>query len=84
MSPTLNDGDSVLFKKIRGNTVIKKGDIVVFNHPFKHSFKIVKRVVKVKSKSKLFVEGDNYDPLSTDDSNNFGYIDRNLLIAFKR
>ena len=84
MFPTYKDGDSIYLKKITKQDNIEVSDIVVFPHPFKKDCNVIKRVVKIKNKSKLFVEGDNADINSTDDSHNFGYIDIDKLIAIKK
>ena len=84
MSPTYKDGDQVCFKKIIPNQRVEVNDIVVFMHPLKRDYKIIKRVAHIKNKTKLFVEGDNADIASTEDSHNFGYIDSCELIAIKK
>tara|TARA_B100000902_G_C27256235_1_gene887991 strand:- start:1059 stop:1355 length:297 start_codon:yes stop_codon:yes gene_type:complete len=84
MSPTFKDGDSVLFKKMNTNYKAIVNDIVVFMHPLRRDFKLIKRVSHIKDETKLFVEGDNTDISSSDDSHNFGYIDSSDLIAIKQ
>ena len=84
MFPTYKDGDQVYLKKIVSNESIGVNDIVVFMHPLKRDCKVIKRVVHIKNKTKLFVEGDNVDIASTDDSHNFGYINSHQLIAIKK
>jgi len=84
MSPTYKDGDSVFLDKIAINHEIRINDIVVFKHPFKENCKVIKRVVKIKDGSSFFVEGDNPHIASSEDSHNFGYINRNHLIAVKK
>ena len=81
MSPTYSDGDSINLKKFSRNHKINVGDIVVFNHPLKENFKLIKRVKKLVDKDKIFVEGDNIDFLSSEDSHNFGLINRKAIIA---
>ena len=84
MSPTYIDGDSICMDKFNSNHTIEINDIVVFIHPFKKDCKIIKRVKKIKDNFKLFVEGDNIDLASTDDSHNFGYININKIIAIRK
>ena len=84
MSPTYIDGDTVRLLKMHPNQSVDVSDIVVFMHPLKKDFKLIKRVTQIRHDSKLFVEGDNPDVLSTDDSHNFGYINKSDLIAIKK
>ena len=80
MSPHYNDGDVLDFYEISTTTKIEIGDLVVFPHPFKSKLKLFKRITKIKDRTKVFVEGDNPDPLSSEDSHNFGFIDiKNIL-----
>tara|TARA_Y100001970_G_C14113763_1_gene792395 strand:- start:414 stop:719 length:306 start_codon:yes stop_codon:yes gene_type:complete len=81
MLPTYKDGETICCKKYDKYDNINLGDVVVFNHPFKNNFKIIKRVTKIKDKFQLFVEGDNQNISSSEDSHSFGYINRNQLIA---
>ena len=83
MKPTFNDGDLVKLKKYTDQDV-EISDIVVFMHPFKDNFKLIKRVTKISDQSKLFVEGDNLNIGSSNDSHNFGYINKNNIIAIKK
>tara|TARA_B100000427_G_scaffold315239_1_gene309137 strand:- start:161 stop:451 length:291 start_codon:yes stop_codon:yes gene_type:complete len=82
MFPTFKDGDSICFEKFN-NHKININDIVVCKHPFKTDFNIIKRVTKIREK-KLFIEGDNKDIFSSEDSHNFGFISENKIIAIKR
>ena len=84
MSPTFKDGDCVLLKKMNSTHKAIVNDIVVFMHPLKKDFKLIKRVSHIKDETRLFVEGDNPDISSSDDSHNFGYIDSSDLIAIKQ
>ena len=83
MKPTFNDGDLVRLKKYT-NQDVKISDVVVFMHPLKDNFKLIKRVTKINDQSKLFVEGDNPNIGSSYDSHNFGYINKDNLIAIKK
>ena len=84
MSPTYSDGDSISLHKISINDQVGINDIVVFKHPFKENCKVIKRVVRVKDGSSFFLEGDNPHIASSEDSHNFGYINRSHLIAVKK
>ena len=81
MYPTYRDGESINLKKFSSNHKINIGDVVVFNHPLRKNFNLLKRVKKLVGKDKLFVEGDNIDFLSSEDSHNFGLINRKAIIA---
>ena len=52
----------------------------VFTHPFKPKVTCVKRVKRITD-SGLFVEGDNPDPLASEDSHNFGIVSLDSIIA---
>ena len=79
MWPSLLDGDIIEFTTIT-NQVINLNDIIVFNHPLKREVICVKRVKQI-SENRYFVQGDNPDPTSSEDSHNFGLIDRKNIIA---
>ena len=81
MFPTYRDGESINLNKFSSNHKINVGDVVVFNHPLRKNFKLLKRVKRIVGKDKLFVEGDNIDYLSSEDSHNFGLINRKAIIA---
>ena len=83
MLPTYKDGDSISLRRFEGQK-IKVNDIVICSHPFKTNLKILKRVTKIKDGTKLFLEGDNINVSSSEDSHNFGYIDKSNVIAIKR
>ena len=84
MMPKYKDGDVINMMKFDFNQKININDIVVFSHPFNDSLKIIKRITKIKDKTKFFVEGDNPDHLSTTDSHNFGYVNIKNIIAIKK
>ena len=56
------------------------GNLVVFTHPFKPNVTCVKRVKRITD-SGAFVEGDNPDPLASEDSHNFGIVSLDAIIA---
>ena len=52
---------------------LKVNDVVLALHPNSKGLKIVKRIQSVKG-DWIFLVGDNPDPLSSDDSHNFGAV----------
>jgi len=80
MYPTLTDGQTVSAEILNEFDDVRVGDIVVLLHPFKPETHIVKRI---KSFDGLlyFVEGDQPDPLGSEDSHNFGPVGRDLILA---
>ena len=79
MWPTFVDGDVVEFESMK-DQIVNLEDIIVFNHPLKRDVICVKRVKRI-SDNRYFVEGDNPDPTSSEDSHNFGLIDRKNILA---
>ena len=76
--PTLKDGDIIFFKTyIKGKSVLKVGQIVIFNHPFK-DISLIKRIKSV-SKNSIEVFGDNNE--FSDDSTKFGFINDEKVIG---
>jgi len=80
MYPTLTDGQTVSADILNEFDDVRIGDIVVLLHPFKPETHIVKRI---KSFDGLlyFVEGDQPDPMGSEDSHNFGPVGRDLILA---
>ena len=81
MWPSLKDGDVVEFQEFSEH-IIAVGDIVVFKHPLKPDVTCLKRITSIEN-GRLFVEGDNPDPLGSEDSHNFGPINTASIIAIK-
>lgn len=79
MWPNFKDGETLSCEEYTGQSVVV-GNIVVFIHPFKPSVTCVKRVKRITD-SGLFVEGDNPDPLASEDSHNFGIVSFDAIIA---
>jgi nickel-type superoxide dismutase maturation protease len=67
MLPTLKDGDNVM---IRPTKSVKPGDIVLADHPYKTSVKILKRVSEIDGEGRYSLAGDN--PTESTDSRTFG------------
>lgn len=80
MYPTLTDGQTVSAEILHEFDDVRIGDIVVLLHPFKPETHIVKRI-KSFDGVLYFVEGDQPDPLGSEDSHNFGPIARDLILA---
>jgi len=76
MWPTLKAGDTVLVKPTLTPVA---GDIVLANHPYKSSVKIVKRVAEILPDGALILRGDN--PLESSDSRSFGSISKRDVIG---
>ena len=79
MWPTLRDGDIVRFEKIDLN-LIEPNLIVLFKHPIKKDFNLIKRISTVED-GEVFLIGDNPDPNASEDSHNFGCINVKNIIA---
>ena len=82
MWPKLNDGDTIECVVYTGQVVELKS-LIVFTHPFKSSVTCVKRVSRIEDE-RFFVEGDNPDPLASEDSHNFGWLPKSLVIAIEK
>lgn len=76
MLPSFKNGDEVLIKPCKEYQV---EDVVLANHPYKQSLKILKRINKKNDAGKFFLIGDNLDESS--DSRSFGFISQNLIIG---
>ena len=78
MIPSLCDSDLVIFKKYYVNkTILKMGDIIIFNHPFKN-IRLIKRIKSIEKYS-IEVSGDNKS--ASHDSNFFGLIQKEKVIG---
>jgi len=80
MWPTFADGDEVFFESFNGQR-LEIGDIVVANHPFKSNLNVVKRIAGIDHNDKIHLEGDNPDPLSSEDGHNFGPVNKEGIYA---
>ena len=83
MVPTLHEGDWAVAVRVRR---IRRGQIVVIEHPDRPGFELVKRVVALPGETvgerrladdEYWVEGD--DPTASTDSRRFGPIGRGLV-----
>ena len=73
MWPTICDGERLEFLPHDTENVPAKGSVVLAEHPLKQGVLMVKRVKSV-SAGRVFLEGDNPDPLASEDSHNFGTV----------
>lgn len=73
MWPTIYDGERLEFVPHDTENVPAKGSVVLAEHPLKQGVLMVKRVKSV-SADRVFLEGDNPDPLASEDSHNFGTV----------
>jgi nickel-type superoxide dismutase maturation protease len=80
MWPTFSDGEKVKASEL-SEEELTIGDIVVSKHPLKSKVIIVKRINQILANNQLFLQGDNPDPLSSEDSHNFGPVNVNLIIG---
>ena len=81
MWPNLQDGQKLNCTEYNGHD-LSVGDLVVFRHPFNKNLTLIKRITKINSANDFWIEGDNPDPTSSDDSHNFGYISKDNIVAF--
>ena len=79
MWPTLKDGQIV--DAIQQSDA-RLGDIVVVKHPLKNAT-VIKRLTRLDG-DEMFIEGDNPDPLGSEDSHNFGTVSMSSIIAIIR
>jgi len=76
--PSLKEGDIVFFKIYKEeNSVLKPGQIVIFNHPLKNIF-CIKRI-SVVNQNNIEVLGDNIQ--FSEDSNKFGLLNNEKIIG---
>lgn len=69
MLPTLKGGDAVMIER---NASVSIGDIVLAQHPYKQSVKILKRVESIDAGGRYSLVGDNPD--ESTDSRTFGAV----------
>jgi nickel-type superoxide dismutase maturation protease len=76
MLPTFKNGDEVLIKSDKNYQL---NDVVLANHPFKKSIKIIKRIGQITDDGKFFLIGDN--PPESTDSRTFGFFNGDQIIG---
>ena len=78
MLPSLKEGDIVFFKIYKEKySVLKPGQIVIFNHPLKNII-CIKRI-SVVNQNNIEVLGDNIE--FSEDSNKFGLLNNEKIIG---
>ena len=78
MLPSLKKGDIVFFKNYKkGKSDLQKGQIIIFNHPFKNK-RLIKRINSVNQYN-IEVLGDNIE--FSEDSNKFGLVNKGRIIG---
>ncbi len=76
MLPTLKNGDAVLLDP---TAEVEVGDIVLANHPFKQSVKVIKRIGEISTDERFLLIGDN--PGESSDSRSFGAIPKSEILG---
>ena len=71
MWPTFSNDDLLEFTSVNP-AELTKGDVVLAVHPLKSKVLLVKRIHRIETDGRLFLTGDNPDPLASEDSHNFG------------
>lgn len=76
MFPTLNAGDVVLIDKASN---LKIGDLVLADHPFRSSVRIIKRIADIATDGSLVLSGDN--ARESTDSRTFGAVSIESIVG---
>ena len=84
MLPNYINGQTYKFDLFDCNLDICKGDVVIFNHPFKKNLILIKRINGIIQGKKIIVTSDNPDSLHYQDSCNFGPILKKNIIGIKK
>ena len=79
MWPTFPDGTQFLLNPCPFEE-LSVGDVVLAQHPFKSTVRIVKRIQNIQAHT-VFLVGDNPDPLASEDSHNFGYVRHEAILG---
>ena len=81
MWPTYPDQHVATFRTVEATQHIPPGTVVLAQHPLKPEVKVVKRVRHITDEGRLFLEGDQPDPLGSEDSHNFGAVKAGAILA---
>ena len=79
MWPTFPDGTQFLLNPCPFEE-LSVGDVVLAQHPFKSTVRIVKRIQNIQAHT-VFLVGDNPDPLASEDSHNFGSVRHEAILG---
>ena len=79
MWPTFPDGTQFLLNSCPFDE-LSVGDVVLAQHPFKSTVRIVKRIQNIQAHT-VFLVGDNPDPLASEDSHNFGAVRHEAILG---
>lgn len=74
MWPTFEDGQILTFRTLDDAATLREGEVVLVLHPMKEGVVMVKRIARIEQDGRLFLSGDNPDPLASEDSHNFGSV----------
>ena len=78
MWPTFADGERLVCSE--DVSTVATDSVIVFQHPLRSNVRAIKRIKEIDDVS-VFVEGDNPDPLASEDSHNCGRIPISNLIG---
>ncbi len=82
MWPTLSDGDEVTCNPLSySHSKPEIGDVVLVRHPFHSNLLILKRISELQDDGTFSLAGDNPDPTSSDDSHNFGPVQKSAILG---
>lgn len=80
MSPLYNDGDELEFFKFEcDKTNIEVGDVILFEHPYKEHYLMIKRLNSIDEDGRFVLHGDN--KAHSTDSRSFGSISQSLVLG---
>ena len=78
MWPTYAEGDRLVCSE--DVSTLAADSVIVFQHPLRSKVRAIKRIKQI-DEATVFVEGDNPDPLASEDSHNFGRIPLSNVIG---
>ena len=76
MIPSLRSGERVL---IDPKASVEPGDVVLAQHPYKSSVRILKRLTSIEPDGRFYLSGDN--PADSTDSRTFGSISKSDVLG---
>jgi SOS-response transcriptional repressor LexA len=81
MAPRLPSGALVVARPIDGTTTLRVGDVVVARRPDRPSVTMIKRIQSLQADGAAFLVSDNPSTPGATDSQIFGAVPRDLLLA---